>query len=260
MAVLSAEAARRLEAFLPAQIDDIRGRMGPIRVAPWPPIEGCLAVLFTSRSGSTYLARELECAFDIGRMREWLNPAQTKSRAAQEIVAERRDAWFAFKAGPLGVIAGELNGFFEAYLPVTAFILLARRDIVAQAVSLEMAVQSGRWHSTDAPRTAATYDGAKIAFAIRNIVVGVEQLRGYAKLGGRRWRALIYEDFAGDDFTPALAACDSMGVPRRETGSQIRSMPVERIGDATNETWAARFREEMDSRTRDLLERYLAGF
>ncbi len=260
MSIQSEKAAHRLDVFVEAQVNDIRARIGTFRTAPWPRLEGCLAVLFTSRTGSTHLARELETVFDIGRMREWLNPGQLKGRAMAEIVTERREAWFAFKAGPLGVIAGETFGFFDAYLAKTAFILLARRDIVAQAVSLEKAVQSKRWHSTDTAKAGAVYDCAKIAASIGNIVVGVEQLRAYATASERPWRTLIYEDFADDDFAPALAACGSLGVPRRDPGSQIRPMPVERMGDVTNETWVARFRQEMDSRTRDLTERYLAGF
>ena len=259
MPIQSKAITHRLSVFAPARIDDIRGRMGAIRTAPWPDIEGCLAVLFTSRSGSTYLARELECVFDIGRMREALNPAQVRGRAAAEIVAERQNAWFAFKAGVLGVIAGELYGFFNAYLEKTAFILLARRDIVAQAISLEKAMQTGQWHSTGAPPRAAVYDHVKIANSVRNIAVGVEQLRAYAIRSGRPWRTLIYEDFAESDLNPALAACEALGAPRREAGSKIRPRRVERLGDGTNEAWGARFHADMNPATRGWIERYRAA-
>jgi LPS sulfotransferase NodH len=233
--------------------------MGAIQTAPWPRIEGCLAVLFTSRTGSTYLARELECHFDVGRMRESLNPVQVKGRPAAWIVAERQNLWFAFKAGPLGVIAGELYGFFDAYLDRTAFILLARKDIIAQAVSLEKAVQTQQWHSTDTPQRPAVYDGVRIANSIKNIVIGVEQLRLYAQHSGRPWRTLIYEDFSRGDFTPALTACAALGVPRRGADATVRSRRLERLGDANNDAWGTRFREDMDRVTQTWIERYGAA-
>ncbi len=45
--------------------------VGPLA---WPPLERVLRVIFTSRSGSTLLARELQRAFAVGRIREALNP------------------------------------------------------------------------------------------------------------------------------------------------------------------------------------------
>ncbi|MDQ2861279.1 MAG: Stf0 family sulfotransferase [Pseudomonadota bacterium] len=248
----------RLDGFPEAQVDLIRGRMGAIPTAPWPRLEGCLAALATSRTGSTYLTRELETAFDISRMRESLNPAQMKGRAAAEIVAQRRGAWFAFKADWTSVIAAELSGFFDAYFSVTSFILLARRDIVAQAVSCVKAKQTGQWHSNQKSTAAAVYDGADIARYISLIAGGVDILRLYAERSGRPWRSAVYEDFAQGDFTLVMAACDSLGVPRRRAGSHIRPMPVERIGDATNEAWAARFREDAGPPIRDRIERYVA--
>ncbi len=249
----------RLKVFRDAQVETVRLRVGPMRVAPWPELDGCLVVLFTSRSGSTFLARELEGAFDIGLMRESFNPKQIKGHAAADIIKKRRGAWFALKAGMFGVIAGELYGFFDAYLDKTVFILLVRRDIVAQAVSLEKAEQTEQWHSTDAPRRLAQYNSAKIAGAISRIAAGVEQLRLYAERSEQPWRTLIYEDFSGRDFTPALAACDALGAPRRDAGSGFVKQPVERIGDAVNEEWAARFRDEMDPATSERIERYMAA-
>lgn len=249
----------RLSVFAGDRVDAIRRRVGTIETAPWPSLEGCLAVLFTARSGSTYLCRELESLFDVGRMGETLNPAQMKGRAAADVVKKRKGRWFAFKAGLQGVIAAELHGFFDVYLDRTAFILLARRDIVAQAVSLEKAAQTQQWHDVNAPQAAAVYDGVKIAGAVRVIADRLGQLRSYAQESGRPWRTLIYEDYSGGDFTAALAACEALGVPRREAGSKIKVRPVERVGDATNEAWAEQFRLEMDEATRDLIEAYQAA-
>jgi hypothetical protein len=90
------------------------------------------------------------------------------------------------------------------------------------------------------------------------ITEGVEALRFYAHRSGRPRRVLLYEDFAEGDLRKAEEACDALGVPRSHSNSSIHPMPVERTGDAVNETWAARFREEMDSSVRGCIERYLA--
>lgn len=157
----------------------------------------------------------------------------------------------------IGVIAGELYGFTDAYLHKMVFLRLVRRDIVAQAVSTAKAVQTQQWHLFDKPAGRAAYDGEQIAAAVRRIARGVDDLRQYVHLTDRPSRLLIYEDFSGDDFTPALQACNSLGVPRHLTPEVVAYRPVERMGDETNLEWQARFSEEMDAATKDEIQRYL---
>lgn len=252
------QVTERLAVFTDAHVRKIVRKIGEVRVAPWPKIEGCLAVLFVSRAGSTYLARELECDFAIGRLRESLNPPLIRGRAAAHIVESRQDPWFSFKAGGNGVIAAELCGFFEAYLRETSFILLIRRDIVAQAVSRVKAKQTEQWHSTQPAKGIALYNAAKIAQGVKLIADGVERLRLYVERSKRPWRPLVYEDFAHGDFTSAVLACDALGVPRRGADRAIPPSPVERIGDAVNEEWGERFQREATPAIHDAIDRYLA--
>lgn len=250
--------ASRLEAFTVAQVAKVSRRVGVVRTASWPRLEGCLAILFTSRSGSTFLARELECLFNVGRLRESFNPNLVAARPAAKIVASRRENWFSFKAGGNSVIAAEICGLFDTYLAATAFILLVRRDIVAQSVSRVKALQTLQWHSTQVAERPASYDPVRIAQSITIIANGVEKLRRYAERTERPWRRLVYEDFRHGDFTHAMAACDAFAIPRRGPNSKFQPEPVERIGDATNQVWAARFQEEMGLSTRERVERYQA--
>lgn len=254
----SATATQRLDVFTRAQVGDVSRQLGPIASAPWPRIGGCLAILFTSRSGSTCLARRLECAFAIGRLRESLNPYRVRGTSAAQIVEGRQDPWFSFKAGPDGLIAAELCGLFDIYLRQTSFVLLRRRDVVAQAVSCVKANQTGRWHSIQEQMGAASYDELKVAEYISLIINAVGRLQRYIENSGRPWRTLTYEDFADGDFATAMDVCDDLAVPRRHAGSRIRPRPVDRIGDATNAQWIARFRKEMDGAMRDRIEAYSA--
>jgi LPS sulfotransferase NodH len=249
----------RLAAFSAAKIEGVRRKLGPTRAADWPDIDGILAVLFTSRSGSTYLARELESIFAIGQMGEWLNPPRIRGKTADQIVVEREGGWFSLKAGGSGVIAAELCGFFDAYMDRAVFIRLVRRDIVAQAISREKALQTAQFHSTQQPRCEALYDGRAIARSIRLIADGVERIALYLTRVDRPWRTLAYEDFSCGDFSPAIAACDALGAPRR-IGERVGPYrPVHRIGDASNLEWAARFREEVDPPTSARIQGYLAA-
>jgi LPS sulfotransferase NodH len=252
------EVAQRLKAFSDAQVLGIKRQTGRLAIGPWPPLSGCLAVLFASRSGSTYLARELECTFAIGRLREALNPPRILNRTPAQITETEEDTFFSFKAGAFGVIAAELCGFVDAYILHSYFILLIRRDIVAQAVSNAKSTQTGQWHSNQEQMKPPTYDHALIARYVNVIADNIERLQSYCKHIGRPCGTLFYEDFSNGDFRKAEALCDTFSVPRRGTNSGIRPIPVYRMGDALNESWAARFRAEMDASTRARIDRYLA--
>lgn len=245
----------RLSMFPVARIEEIRSRIGEATSTGWPQVKGVLCVLFTARSGSTYLCRELEVLFNLGRMGEDLNPVKVETRIGARLEA-RSGKWLGVKAGLQGVAAGELVGFFDAYLSKTVFIQLVRRDIVAQAVSLEKAEQTGVWHAANEQTGSAAYDGDGIARGLRRTVATVEQLRAYADLTGRPCPTVVYEDFSAGDLSAVAAVCDGLGVPRKKEGAKVRPRPVERVGDAVNEAWIARFTAEMSPEIRDLVDRY----
>jgi LPS sulfotransferase NodH len=249
----------RLEAFSQFDVEEIAARLGDVQWPPWPDIQGCFVILFTARSGSTFLCRELERGFDIGRMGESLNPARVKGRAVADIVRERENAWFGFKAGLQGIMAAELCGFFDAYLNRTVFIRLVRRDIVAQAVSFVKAAQTTQWHRVNAARREPQYDAPAIAKAVRKLSSGIRQLGDYAAGSGRPCVTLVYEDFSEGDVTPAIAGAASLGLPTHPPGAQPRHRPVERVSDATNVEWCERFREEMDEPIRKRVNAHVAA-
>jgi LPS sulfotransferase NodH len=249
----------RLKPFPDSLDRKILREVGSISEEPWPEIEACLIVLFTARSGSTFLTRELETAFDVGKMGETLNPPKVKKRPLQKAIPKLKGAWFSAKAGVPGVVSGELCGFFDNYLEKTSFIRLVRKDIVAQAVSTAKALQTRAWHEINTPVAEAQYDGAIIADAVVKIERNVEQLRQYSRLTDRPCLPLVYEDFANGDLSPALKAGDALGTPRHKSVDAVVPRPVQRVGDATNEAWIARFNHEMSTEVRDCIARYVAA-
>lgn len=254
---ISAAAGDRLATFAANQIVSVQKRVGEPLAAPWPPIEGCLGVLFTSRTGSSYLARQLAARFDIGRMEECLNPHLVDGIAAAKIVRSFAGRWFSFKLGVPGIISAELTGAIDQYLDQSCFILLLRRNIVAQAVSLVKANQTGVWHSIHPPSaTEPVYDGGKIGQSVRIISSGVASLADYLAKTGRPWRKLAYEDFADGDLSAAVAVCEGFGVPAVDPDKAPRLPPLEKTTDAVNEAWIDRFMQNVEPKVQDAIDRY----
>ncbi len=243
-------------AFSKAQIEGVATKLGSVVESPWPNLDGCLGVLFTSRAGSSHLARELAKRFNIGRMEESLNPHLVQGIAPAEIVRSFANGWYSFKLGVPGIISAELCGVIEQYLERTYYIFLLRRDIIGQAVSLVKASQTGQWHSIHTPQRAAEYDGPKLATTVKIIANAVASLRNYIDRAERPWRHLFYEDFEHGDFSTAEAICDEFGVPRLAPGGGPKLPSLQRTADAVNESWRARFQEEMDVKTRDIIQKY----
>src|SRR5438067_9340608 len=100
---------------------------------PWPQLCGCLVILFASRSGSTFLCRELEQIYEIGELGESLNPPQLRARALRieeeypssalryTIRHLMENGWFGFKAGNQAIVIAEKIGFVSEYLQKTSF-------------------------------------------------------------------------------------------------------------------------------------------
>ena len=249
----------RMSAFTNPQVEGVASKLGPVLQAPWPRLDGCLGLLFTSRTGSSYLARELATRFKIGQMEESLNPHLVEGIAPAEIIRSYANGWYSFKLGVPGIISAELCGAIEQYIETTYFIMLLRKDIVAQAVSLVKANQTGQWHSISVPKRAPEYDAAELAKGIRIIANAVASLRTYIDRAERPWRKLFYEDFEHGDFSTAEAICDEFEVPRIPEGEGPKLVSLSRTSDEVNEAWCARFREDVDKRTSQVIETYCAS-
>jgi LPS sulfotransferase NodH len=242
-----------------------------VSAEPWPELEGCLGILFTSRSGSTYLSREIESRYRVGQIGETLNPPQLRSRALKaglvspalalrhSVRTLGEDGWFGFKTGTAALAGAEHCGFVENYLPRMKFILLFRRDIVAQAVSSAKAQFTGRFHSTqeaERPATSDDYAYDTIFKKTKTILKGMRALRNYARRSGRPVRTIFYEDFREGDFATVAEACDAFEIPLRPQPKADDRRAVARIGDEVNKAWCCRFRAECNGEAEEVLEQY----
>jgi LPS sulfotransferase NodH len=264
----------RLDAFPAFQRHRIATQMGAATgTTIWPALQGCLGILFTSRSGSTLLCREIEKRYKFKAINESLNwPRIVKLKTAEDLPTfadavaaivkrEGRTGWFGFKAANQGLIVAETAGLLDAYLEATRFLLLLRRDLVSQAVSLVKAEQTFIWHSNQVGTRrahAAVYSYPDIARAVRLIVAGLDSLGRYVEAAHRPCRRLFYEDFATGDFDAVEVSCDALGLRRRTKVKMRNHRAVEKIGDDVNDAWARRFNAEVDVEIAEILATYAA--
>ena len=257
LSTVSSSRQERLDLFPPAFVAKVVEATGGDNAPAWPRFKSCLAMLFIARSGSSFLSKELEKYYNIGKMGEHLNKHdKIKSGAIQARFAKRQtDRWFSFKGGYRGVTAAEVTGLMDQTLSRTYFLRLLRRDAVAQAVSMVKAQQSQQWDKTEPKKADPEYNLAHLEYAVARIVSGAEVLRVYAARTGRPSQKVIYEDVSGGDLTTALAACDALGIPRRRRPpTTVRT--IERMPREGAEEWGERFKVEMGPKTREWLDKY----
>ena len=240
--------------------------------AGWPVLDGVVAVFFTSRTGSTALSRLARMHFDLGEVGEAFNGPALTTRAERWGLDSLRDAamrqveaasparWFMFKSGGPGAINAARMGFLADHATVLHPILLLRRDILGQALSVFAARHTRQYHSTQTPSAVLTdrdYDPAAIRQIIGVILGGNRRLGDLAQGFPRPPRLLLYEDFRDGDTAAPLAILGETGLPRRSTPLP----PFEAVRRNTHPL-NARFREWfMDAITpadRDLLAQHEA--
>lgn len=217
-----------------------------------------LMILFASRAGSTYAGHLLANTPHFQRVAESFNPPQLhKIRVDQELaddgealrwmIANRGTAQaFAAKCGEPGLASAWHLGFLNAVIDRVTFVLLKRRDVVAQAVSLFRAELSGRFHSPQKASQhvrADQYDREKIAIRLLIIEQVYESLVRFLTLTGRAYRTVYYEDICTDPAAFVRMTCVDLDLtPPDEFDGTVR---LEILRDEINEEWIDRFRGGM---------------
>jgi len=224
-------------------------------------------ILFSPRSGSTWLAATLGATGLLGHPYEHLHPDMARRRAEEAHSTEpagvlavllRRhqtaNGVFGLKLRALDIHLFGADAFFAALGPGTAYFCLWRENVVAQGISLYRAIASGRWHSYDAPRPPPAYDAAAIATWIAH-VIEVEN-DNLDLLTDRRIAAtwLRYEDIARRDALCIDLFAARLGSPLPPGGPPpARPNALTVVADAWNADAEARFRAEEAPRLADLI-------
>lgn len=232
---------------------------------PVPP--RTFGILFTPRSGSSWLTDVLTRTGLLGKPQEWFNPnfvpgiaRALNARDAESYMEmlrrkQKRGGHFSFEITLYQMrrtFGGEAA--FMALLPEkTRFFYLARQDMVAQAVSLAKAVKTEVFHAAQSSGEEIAAADAAFAYDARDIRHWLEHIfelekRTEAFIAGldRPVERLTYEEITGAGaeatarrFLVSLRPAKGASVPLPEMRTGHR-----KIGSGRNEDYAARFRAE----------------
>ncbi len=244
------------EAFDPRLVERITGEMKrPTRLPDFsdaPPI--LLFILFSSRAGSTYASRLLANTPYFRHVAESCNHVRlAKIRTEQELeddgealkwaIAQRgTKRCFGAKCGEFGLIAAWSLGLLGQLRDRTHFVMLRRRDRVAQAVSLFRADLSGRFHSMQKESRAVVaddYDHAAIAERLGVIEQVNANLERFLALYNRPAIYLDYEDICEDPAAYVAGVCDFLDLP--VPAGIDTSVNVGTMRDDLSRQWAERY-------------------
>lgn len=210
----------------------------------------------TWRSGSTYLCQLLASNGLLGNPDEYFNragqrkhndPAYPSGRRAQLDIVRTRGAT------SNGIYAVKvISSQFQRYkahadpfrdLPNLALVRIRRRDVLAQAISLARARQTGQFFASDRQRGAAAYD----ARAIRHAIGSLEKEEAlWDEVIGRRGLqplTIAYEDILADPQAVVDRIASLMGVALPvPIDRSLITLSVQRNEQSAD--WRARFLAE----------------
>jgi trehalose 2-sulfotransferase len=194
-------------------------------IANVAPADRCILVLFTPRSGSSWLARIAGATEQLGFFEEYINPDFIRETATQMYANDRTTLFAMLKRwakSENGVFSMEVRAidielfgeteFFEAFGTAAVTFFLWRDNLVAQGVSLYRAVATGRFHSSDAPVPAPGYDPHKIGEWMEHVVEIENQNLALMESHGLHARFLRYEDMIRDRKTTLTIVADAVRI------------------------------------------------
>jgi len=217
-------------------------------------------ILSTPRSGSSMLAMALWRTGRLGAPLEYFNymswMLQMSGRVGAADIGDYIRKLVAVRTSPNGVFGFKAHTDHIRFLllanmwrplGVTKLVRIRRRDRLAQAVSLAIAGQTGRYSSLDAKRDIQPeYNGAAIQNAFKYLARADAVWETLAKQLKTPVLTVDYErlvEAEADVGAEIMAFIDppAGGAPRD-------GLPrFERQGDQLNLAWAARFKAEMEA-------------
>ncbi|MEM9632719.1 MAG: Stf0 family sulfotransferase [Pseudomonadota bacterium] len=161
---------------------------------------------------------------------------------------------FDFFSRQLGVLHPGLptdRDRFEAVFGKTLFIHLTRKDKIAQAVSFEIASQSGLWHrAADGSELERLSEPQEPVYDAERIASHFRQMNAYEEEWLRWFSAeridplrMTYDELSLDPEAALIRVFDALGI-ENEAARGI-APPVAKLSDETNREWIDRFALEL---------------
>jgi LPS sulfotransferase NodH len=224
------------------------------------PARQLYVVMFTARSGSTWLTHLLSSTNLLGHPEEFINPdfirdvavflhAREPAKFLTALTRRRQtsNGIFGIEARSIDLHMFGKDDFFEFFDQSTLFFNLWRDNIVAQALSLYRAVATKRYHSNDGQpqATPPPYDAQAITDWLLHLAeVENENIR-LMRIYRRPFSNICYETIiAGRNATLKFFADRLNVVLPPEIYAAPGQDELQKIGDSWNVELEARYRDE----------------
>lgn len=238
------------------EVDDVKFARQMGRLFP---AEKSFLIVFTPRSGSSWLADLLTGTDRLGKPREYLNENFIRKTAQamhtrdqtgllQMLLRRRKTAnnVFSIKVTIPHILSLGEAEFFEVFGRGTPSFQLWRRNIVAQSISMYRAAETGHFHSDeDACNGAAapgppTYNASRLKHYIAHLLEienkGHAMLRHY----GHAVHPICYEDIVKSEENTLGLFCRTLGLER---ASMPAVVPLKRKLTKIADTWSEKAEE-----------------
>lgn len=218
-----------------------------------------LTILFASRAGSNYFGQLLSGTGNFVEIGESFAPHQLEKirdrygladlhAAAQWMIDNRgTPRAFGFKAGFYVLTAAAELGFLPEVLDRAEFVLLRRRDRVAQAISRVKGKLSGRMHSLQAEGRLLSdddYDADAIADHLKRVIKVEAQLAEFVTRLGKSAPVIYYEDICAQPEAHVTRVCKQLGLEMPDDYNPAARVRLSVLRDDLSARWAERFRRE----------------
>lgn len=226
-----------------------------------PIVDNSIFLCFTNRCGSTLVGSELSRYGIFGSPDARKNYEYFDGDTIVEVC--KREAFLSLNryVSYLVDTFTSPNGFFSTKVSVGQlawltriglvkrcfqdpnYIFVRRRNTVAQAISLSIAVQSRRWTSLHAQSDAELrYDPDQIVKALRNITMANALFEIFFELHGIDPIRIVYEDVESDASKIGEIVQERLGISFSEQAAS--TLPVTKQRAFVNGEWEVRFRAE----------------
>ena len=211
-------------------------------------IDQVILLCFTNRSGSNYLAAGLASDGHLNLAQEILNAEFVAEHAheatfagflASECRSRQVNGRFILKVGVAHLeIMGEA-GLLDLWRDRLQFVFIERTDRLAQAISWEIAVQSGQWLHDAAPMADPVYDRGRVLAAIDYFAECNGSFDVFFGANGIVPAHVLYEELDADPESVVSKVGRAIGLP--DLRLDPARIELRRQAGRLNAEWRARF-------------------
>lgn len=209
------------------------------------------------RSGSHYLGHLLWETGDLGSPLEYFHPRHLKKwkeklNTRDEVTVFRRilarrtspTGWFGVKAhwAQFSIVRDSVQ--LQKLFGFEKYILITRRDKLAQSISLVLAQATKAWISFQKTQEAPEYDFVAIQRGMKQLEAQEAQWKNYFVSCGIEPIIVEYEDLVADPRAVVQSIRSSFGINSAVAPRESLEMP-EKQGGEINDEWQQRYLQDL---------------